>query len=87
MLILFILITGLVVGIAPGLFKLDKAFSPSNMALGVLGALVGALLGFGDTPLLLEYPILNEITPMIAASILFVATKVSVAKLRAARNQ
>jgi hypothetical protein len=44
--------------------------------------LVGAFLGFGDAPLLLEYPFLNEITLMVAVSFLFVFIKVSVTRKR-----
>ncbi len=42
MLILLILITGIVVGMLPGLFKLDKMFSITNVVVGFVGALVGA---------------------------------------------
>ena len=82
MLILLILITGIVVGILPGLLKLDKMFSITNMVVGFVGALVGAFLGFGDAPLFLKYPILNEITLMVAVSFLFVLIKVSVTRKR-----
>ena len=82
MLIIFILVTGTVIGILPGLLKLDKTFSISNIVVGFVGALVGAFLGFGDAPLFLEYPFLNEITLMIAVSFLFVFIKVSVARKR-----
>ena len=78
MLAIFVLATGMAVGILPGLLKLDKMFSPTNMVVGCVGALVGAFLGFGDAPLFLEYPFLNEITLMIAMSLLFVSIKVSV---------
>ena len=82
MLIVFILVTGIVVGILPGLLKLDKMFSVTNIVAGLAGALVGAFLGFGDAPLFLEYPFLNEITLMVAVSFLFVVIKVSVARKR-----
>jgi uncharacterized membrane protein YeaQ/YmgE (transglycosylase-associated protein family) len=82
MLIIFILATGIVVGILPGLLKLDRMFSITNIAIGFVGALVGAFLGFGDAPLFLKYPFLNEITLMIAVSFLFVFIKVSVARKR-----
>ncbi len=82
MLIILILITGIVIGIIPGLLKLDKMFSITNMAVGFVGALVGAFLGFGDAPLFLKYSFLNEITLMVAVSFLFVLTKVSVTSLR-----
>jgi len=78
MLILLILVTGIVVGILPGLLKLDKMFSITNIVVGFVGALVGAFLGFGDAPLFLRYPFLNEITLMVAVSFLFVVIKVSV---------
>jgi uncharacterized membrane protein YeaQ/YmgE (transglycosylase-associated protein family) len=84
MLIISILVTGLVVGILPGLFKLDEVFSITNIVIGFVGALVGSFLGFGDAPLFLEYPFLNEITLMVAVSFLFVFIKVSVAKKRIA---
>jgi len=80
MLILLILATGLVVGICPGLLKLDKMFSASNIVIGIAGAFVGALLGFGDAPLFLRYPVLNEKTLMVAVSFLFVFIKISVAR-------
>jgi len=82
MLILFILVTGIVVGILPGLLKLDKMFSITSIAVGLVGALVGAFLGFGDAPLFLKYPFLNEITLMVAVSFLFVFIKVSVTRKR-----
>ncbi len=84
MLITFILVTGIVVGILPGLLKLDKMFSITNIAIGFVGALVGAFLGFGDAPLLLKYPFLNEITLMVAVSFLFVFIKVTVTRKRSA---
>ena len=80
MLMLFILVTGIVVGILPGLLKLDKIFSITNIAVGFVGALVGACLGIGDAPLFLQYSFLNEITLMVAVSSLFVFIKVSVAR-------
>jgi len=80
MLIIFILVTGIVVGICPGLLKLDKMFSATNIVIGSVGALVGAFLGFGDAPLFLKYSFLNEITLMVAVSALFVFIKVSVAR-------
>jgi uncharacterized membrane protein YeaQ/YmgE (transglycosylase-associated protein family) len=82
MLIVLILVTAIVVGILPGLFKLDKMFSITNIVVGFVGALVGAFLGFGDVPLFLRYPFLNEITLMVAVSFLFVFIKVSVTRKR-----
>jgi uncharacterized membrane protein YeaQ/YmgE (transglycosylase-associated protein family) len=82
MLILFILVTGIVIGILPGLLKLDKMFSITNILVGLVGALVGAFLGFGDAPLFLKYPILNEKTLMVAVSFLLVFIKVSVTRNR-----
>ena len=76
MLIILILATGIVVGILPGLLKLDKIFSIPNIALGIAGAFVGAFIGFGDALLFLKYPFLNEITLMIAVSVLSVFIKV-----------
>jgi len=84
MLIVLILVTGIAVGILPGLLKLDKMFSITNMVVGSVGALVGAFLGFGDAPLFLKYPFLNEITLMVAVSLLFVFIKVSVTRKRKA---
>ena len=84
MLILFILVTGIVVGILPGLFRVDKMFSIINIVVAFVGALVGAFLGFGDAPLFLKYPFLNEITLMVAVSILFIFIKVSVKRNRTA---
>ena len=82
MLILFILATGIVVGILPGILKLDKLFSITNIVIGFVGALVGTFLGFGDAPLLLKYAFLNETTLMVAVSFLFVFIKVSVTRKR-----
>jgi len=82
MLIIFILVTGIVFGMLPGIFKLDKLFSITNTVFGFVGALLGALLGFGDAPLLLKYPFLNEITLMVAVSFLFVIIKVSATRKR-----
>ena len=82
MLIIFILVTGIVVGILPGLLKLDKIFSITNIVVGFVGAMLGAFLGFGDAPLFLKYPFLNEITFMVAVSFLFVLIKVSVTRKR-----
>jgi len=84
MLVLLILTTGIVVGILPGLLKLDKMFSITNIVVGVVGALVGAFLGFGDAPLFLTYPFLHEKTLMVAVSFLFVFLKVSVSRNRMA---
>jgi uncharacterized membrane protein YeaQ/YmgE (transglycosylase-associated protein family) len=82
MLILFILVTGIVVGILPSLLKLDKKFSITNIVVSFVGALVGAFLGFGDAPLFLKYPFLNEITLMVAVSFLFVFIKISLTRKR-----
>ncbi len=82
---LILLITGIAVGILPGLLKLDKMYSVTNMVIGFAGALVGAFLGFGDAPLFLKYPFLNEITLMVAGSFLFVFIKVSVTRKRIVR--
>ncbi len=82
MLIIFILLTGIVVGILPGLLKLDEMFSITNIVVGFIGASVGAFLGFGDVPLFLKYPFLNEMTLMVAVSFLFVFIKVSVSSKR-----
>jgi uncharacterized membrane protein YeaQ/YmgE (transglycosylase-associated protein family) len=82
MLILLILLTGIVIGILPGLLKLDKMFSVANIAVGFVGALVGAFLGFGDAPIFLKIPFLNEITLMVAVSFVFVLTKVFVSRIR-----
>ncbi len=82
MLIIFILVTGIVVGTLPGLLKLDKMFSITNIVVGFVGALVGAFLGFGDAPLFLKYAFLNEITLMVAVSFLFVFIKVSITRKR-----
>lgn len=85
MLILLIIVTGLAVGILPGLLKLDKTPDTANIVIGLVGALVGAFLGFGDTPLLLKYSFLNEKSFMVATSFLFVFVKVAFTRIRAAR--
>ena len=82
MLIIFILVTGIVVGVLPGLLRLDKVFSITNIVVGFAGALIGAFLGFGDAPIFLKYPFLNEITLMVSVSFLFVVIKVSVTRKR-----
>jgi len=84
MLLILVLMTGIVVGTLPGLFKLDKMFSITNIAVGIIGALAGALSGFGDLPLFLEYSFLNEITLMVAVSFLLVLIKVLIARKRIA---
>jgi uncharacterized membrane protein YeaQ/YmgE (transglycosylase-associated protein family) len=82
MLIIFILVTGIVVGILPGLLRLDKVFSITNIVVGFAGALIGAFLGFGDAPIFLKYPFLNEMTLMVSVSFLFVVIKVFVTRKR-----
>lgn len=86
MLILLILVTGTIGGLLPGLLRLDdKVFKITNVVVGCIGALAGAVLGFGDAPLFLKYPIFNEKTLMVAGSILFVCIKVWVTSDRTAR--
>ena len=85
MMILYILATGIIVGMLPGVLSLDKVFSVTNMVVGLFGALLGALLGFGDAPLFLEYPFLNEKTLMVAVSLLFVFIKVFATRKRIAQ--
>lgn len=84
MLGLFILVTGIVVGILPGFLRADKMFSATNVVVGFVGALAGAFLGFGDSPLFLKYPFSNEITLMVTVSILLVFIKVLVTRNRTA---
>ena len=83
--LILIIVTGIVVGILPGLFKLDKKFSIANISFGLVGAFIGAFLGFGDAPLFLEYPFLNEKTLMVAVSLLFVFIKVFATRKRIAQ--
>jgi uncharacterized membrane protein YeaQ/YmgE (transglycosylase-associated protein family) len=85
MLILLIIVTGLVAGFLPGLLKLDKKISAPNIVVGLVGALVGAFLGFGDAPLFLKYPFLNETTLTVAVSFLFVFAKVFITRIRMTR--
>jgi len=82
MLILLILVTGIVIGMLPGIFKLDKMFSITNIVVALVGALMGAFLGFGDAPLFLKYPFLHEKSLMVAVSFLFVIIKVSITRKR-----
>jgi len=84
MLIVSILLTGVVVGVLPGLFGVDKILSFTNIVAGLSGALAGAFLGFGDAPLFLEYPVLNEKTLMVVVALLFVIVKVLVSKRKIA---
>ena len=58
---------------------------PQMIVVGLVGAVVGAFLGFGDAPLFLEYSFLNEKTLMIAVSFLFVFTKVFITRIRMTR--
>ena len=76
MMLIFIVVTGIVVGMLPGLIRLDKMLSATNIAVALVGAFAGAFLGFGDAQLLLNYPFLNEKTLSIAVSFLFVSVKV-----------
>ena len=85
MTILLILVTGTVAGLLPGFLGLDRLLRPANVGAGIAGALAGAFLGFGDAPLLLEYPFLNEKSLMVAGAILFVIVRIAVAKTRASR--
>jgi len=85
MLIISILVTGIIIGTLPGLLKLDKMFSVTNIVVGFCGALAGAFLGFGDAPLFLKYPFLNEMTLMVVGAILFVSILVLVKRNRKAR--
>lgn len=82
MLIVFILVTGSVAGVLPGILRLDKIFSAPNIIVGCMGALIGAFLGFGDAPLYLKYPFLNEKTMMFAVSFLAVFLKVAITRIR-----
>ena len=82
MLIYLILATGILVGTLPGILKLDKIFSVTNIIVGFVGALLGAFLGFGDAPLLLKYSFLHEKTLMVAVSFLFVFLKVFITRAR-----
>ena len=86
MMILLILVTGIAAGLLPGIFGPDRLLSITNILVGIAGALAGALLGFGDAPLFLEYPFLNEKSLMIAVSVLFVLIKVAVSGYRTARE-
>ena len=80
MLIILVLVTGMLAGLLPGLLKLEKMFSSASIAVGIIGAFVGAFLGFGDLPLFLEYSFLNEHTLMVAVSVLFVSIKILIAR-------
>ena len=80
MLIWYILATGIVVGLLPGILGFDRTFSVANILVATLGALVGAFVGFGDAPMFLEYPLLNERTLMVAAAILLVLLKVTITR-------
>ncbi len=80
--VFFILGTGIVAGILPGLFKWDKLFSITNIVVGIAGALVGAFPGFGDAPFLLKYFFVHEQTLAIAVLLPFVFIKASVLRKR-----
>jgi uncharacterized membrane protein YeaQ/YmgE (transglycosylase-associated protein family) len=79
MMILLILVTGVLAEMIPGALGRDKLFSPANILVGIAGAFTGAFLGFGDFPLFLKYPFLNEKSLMVSGAILFVLIKVSLA--------
>lgn len=73
-------------GMLPGFLGIDRLICMSNIAIGIAGALVGALLGMGDTPLLVGAPFLNEKTLMVAVSLLFVVGRVSATRSRSNRQ-
>ena len=58
----------------------------TDRASDLMSAIAAAVdaLGFGDAPLSLKYPFLNEITLTVAVSILFVSVKVFVTRNRIA---
>ena len=70
MLLLYLLVVGSIVGAItaskPGVRMV------AYITIGVLGALIGAFLTFGDTPFLLRYPLLNPATASVIVSILLV---------------
>ena len=76
MLILVIILTGIVVGMLPGLLKLEEKVGIVNIVIGIVGAFLGALLGFGDAPMFLNHPFLNEKSLTVVVSFLFVLSKV-----------
>lgn len=81
--LILIIATGAIIGVLPALLKLDERYSVTSILLGIAGAFVGAFLGFGDTPLFLKYPFLNEKTLMVAGSFLFVFIKVFITRRQA----
>lgn len=81
--LILIIATGTIIGVLPALLKLDERYSVTSILLGIAGAFVGAFLGFGDTPLFLKYPFLNEKTLMVAGSFLFVFIKVFITRRQA----
>ena len=87
MMMLLILLTGIVAGMLPGILGLDKLLSVTNILVGIVGALAGALLGFGDVPLFLDYPFLNEKSLMIAVSLIFVLIKTAIAGTQTGRGR
>ena len=42
------------------------------LPVGIAGAFIGALLSFGDTPLLMRYPVLNPSTLSVLAAVVSV---------------
>jgi hypothetical protein len=79
MMILLILVTGTLAGMIPGVLGQYRMFSIANILVGIAGAFTGAFFGFGDVPLLLEYPFLNEKSLMIFGALVFVLIKVVLA--------
>lgn len=86
MMALLIIFAGTLAGMIPGVFGRDRLFSTANIVVGIAGAVTGAFLGFGDAPLFLKYPFLNEKSLMILAALLFVLIKISVAGNQATRG-
>ena len=69
MLLFYIILVGSIIGIIPSRHK-RKRFV--YVPIGVVGALVGAFLSFGDAPFLMSRPYLNPWTLAIIVSTLLV---------------
>lgn len=70
-LVLHLLVTGAAVGVVASRPVSWKALI--YVPVGIVGAFVGALLSFGDAPLLMRYPFLNPWTLSVLSAVIVVA--------------
>ena len=70
MILFYIILVGSIIGLIPSRQSNGKRFV--YVPISVVGALVGALLSFGDAPFLMNHPYLNPWTLAIIISTLLV---------------